>query len=226
MNSDKNNIAHASVALRPRPSVSIRVHPRHIFASAVLAAALAGCASPAPPRDNFYRLEAVPQVRALARPVLPGVLEVSRLDVDGVLSERGLAYQQTDGALARYPYDLWSDAPATALQQSLAETLRDAHTAEQVVTPDLRVPPEWTVRGRLSRFEYVPARGIVAVKLQLAVVSARDGQLVLLQTYSDERPVQGAGPEAAVAALSRSAAGLFSRFVADLSQASVPVPRR
>jgi ABC-type uncharacterized transport system auxiliary subunit len=192
----------------------------------VLLAALAACASPAPPRDNFYRLDAVPQVRALDKPVLPGVLEVSRLDVDGVLTERGLAYQEADGALARYAYDLWSDAPATALQLALAQTLTDAHAAEQVVTPDLRVPPDWTVRGRLFRFEYLPAQGRVAVRFQLAVVSARDGALVLMQTYADERPVQGSGPQAAVAALSRATADLFSRFTSDLAHANVPVSRR
>jgi ABC-type uncharacterized transport system auxiliary subunit len=187
---------------------------------------LSACASPAPPRDNFYRLDAVPKVAALARPVLPGVLEVNRLDVDGVLTERGLAYQEEGGALNRYGYDLWSDAPATALQLALAETLRNARAADQVVTPDLRVPPDWMVRGRLSRFEYLPAQGRVAVRMQLAVVSARDGNLVMMQTYADDRAVQGAGPQAAVSALSAATADLFSRFTADLAQANVVVPRR
>lgn len=195
-------------------------------AAVLLAAALAACASPAPPKDNFYRLDAVPQVRALDRAVLPGVVEVNRLDVDGALSERGLAYQDKDGALARYSYDLWSDAPATALQLAVADTLRHAHAAEQVVTPDLRVPPDWIVRGRLFRFEYIPSAGKVAAKLQLAVVSARDGSLALLDTYSAEPAVQGAGPEAAVAALNRAAADILSRFAADLAKASIPVQRR
>lgn len=192
----------------------------------LLAAALAACASPAPPKDHFYRLDAVPRVQALDRAVLPGVVEVNRLDVDGVLSERGLAYQGGDGALARYGYDLWSDAPATALQLALAETLRAAHVGDQVVTPDLRVPPDWMVRGRLFRFEVLPAQGKVAVKLQLAAVSARDGALVLLQTYAAEPAMQGSGPEAAVAALNRATADLFAQFVRDLSTSQVPVPRR
>ncbi|MGE5477670.1 MAG: ABC-type transport auxiliary lipoprotein family protein [Bacteroidales bacterium] len=210
---------------KPYPCLSAR-RLRAGFSAVLLAAFVAACASPAPPRDNFYRLEAVPQLRALDKAVLPGVLEVNRLDVDGALSERGLAYQAKDGALARYSYDLWSDAPATALQLALADTLRGAHAADQVVTPDLRVPPDWMVRGRLFRFEYLPAEGRVAVRLQLAVVSARDGALVLLQTYDAMPPVQGSGPEAAVSALNQSTAELFSRFVADLAKASIPVQRR
>lgn len=220
----------------PCPSVArVSGHPCHPCLLAgrlrlrtlavLLAATLAACASPAPPKDNFYRLQAVAAVPA-GRVVLPGVVEVNRLDVDGVLSERGIAYQAADGALARYSYDLWSDAPATALQLALAETLRAAGVADQVVTPDLRVPPDWMVRGRLFRFEYLPAQGKVAIKLQLAAVSARDGALVLLDTYAAEPHVQGSGPEAAVAALNRAAADILARFAHDLSNAKAPVQRR
>ncbi len=221
MNSDRKNTLFAMA----RRSVSIRVHPCHLL-MAVALSTLAACAQPAPPRDNFYRLDALPQVGALDKAVLPGVVEVGRLDVDGVLSERGLAYQAADGALARYSYDLWSDAPATALQLALAETLQAAHVADAVVTPDLRVPPDWAVRGRLYRFEYLPDSAKVVVRMQLAAVSARDGTLVLLETYGAEPPVQGSGPEAAVAALSRATADIFARFVRDLSNAKVPVQRR
>lgn len=189
-------------------------------------AALAGCASPAPPRDNFYRLAVGAPATPLDKPRLPGVLEVNRLDTDGALTERALAYQEPDGALARYAYDLWSDAPATAFQQNAAEYLRAAHVAEQVVTPDLRVPPDWSLRGRLTRFEYIPSAGKVTARVQLSVVSARDGSLVLLETYSAEVPTQGAGPEAAVAALGRATTDILARFTADLSRASVPAQRR
>lgn len=221
----------------PCPSVArVSGHPCHpcflarrfrsTLSAVLLTAVLSACASPAPPKDNFYRLDVAASVRALDRAVLPGVIEVNRLDVDGALSERGLAYQEKDGALARYSYDLWSDAPATALQLALAETLRHAHAADTVVTPDLRVPPDWTLRGRLYRFEYLPGQGRVAVKMQLAVVSARDGALVLLDTYAAEPLVQGAGPEAAVAALNRAVSDIFTRFISDLAKASIPVQRR
>lgn len=212
----------------------IRVHPWPAKPASVfirvcclaISALASACASPAPPADNFYRLDSAPQVQPLSRPVLPGVLEVNRLDVDGVLNERGLAYQEKDGALARYRYDLWSDAPATLLQLALADALRSAHAADQVVTPDLRVPPDWALRGRLFRFEYLPAQSKVAVRLQLAVVSARDGALVLMKTYAEDLPVAAPGPEAAVAALSRATSDLFTGFVADLSQAQIPQQRR
>jgi cholesterol transport system auxiliary component len=210
-------------------SVFIRVHPCHLLrwlTPAVLLAAMTACASPAPPRDNFYRLGIAQPARVLDKPLLPGVLEVNRPESDGALAERALAYQEADGAVARYAYDLWSDAPPVAIQQTLAEYLRHAQLAEQVVTPDLRVPPDWALRGRLSRFEYLPAQSKVAVKLQLSVVSARDGTLVLLQSYAADTQVQGAGPEAAVAALGRATSDIYSRFAADLAQTEVPKQRR
>lgn len=211
-----------------RASVFIRVQRywRLPFLAALAILALAACAQPAPPRDNFYRLTVAAPANPLPTPILPGVLEVNRLDTDGALSERSLAYQEADGALARYAYDLWSDAPATAIQQNLAEYLRTARAADEVVTPDLRVPPDWALRGRLSRFEYLPAQSKVAVKLQLSVVSAHDGTLVLLRSYNADTPVQGAGPEAAVAALNRAMADVFARFAADLSQTPVQTKRR
>ncbi len=198
---------------------------RKAFSILVLAA-LAACAQPAPPRDNFYRLQVAAPAHPLDKPVLPGVLEVNRPDLDGALAERALVYQDKDGALARYAYDLWSDAPATVIQQSLSEYLHAANAAGQVVTPDLRVPPDWALRGRLSRFEYLPATGKVQMRLQLSVISARDGALVLMQTYAAEPAVQGQGPEAAVAALGRATSDILARFMADLAKAEVPSPRR
>lgn len=193
--------------------------------AATLAAALAACAAPPPPKENFYRLSIIQPATAFTGPVLPGVLEVGRPDTDGVLADRALAYQLAGGAVARYSYDLWSDAPAELIQEALAQSLRGMGAAAQVVTPDLRVPPDWALRGRLSRFEYLPDAGKVVMRLQLSVVSAHDGTLVLLNGYESEQPVQPAGPGAAVAALGRATSDIVARFAADLGKATIPTPR-
>jgi len=191
---------------------------KRVFPSAALALSLAACAQPAPPRDSFHRLEIVLPARHLSAPVLPGILEVSRLDSEGLLAERPLAYQDSDGSLARYRYDLWSDVPAVMLQEHLVDALRGAGIADAVVTPDLRVPPHWVLRGRIKRFELIPSAGKVAVRIRLAVVSARDGTLVLQETYDAEMPA-AAGPQAEAAALGRAASDVIARFIADLGRA-------
>lgn len=179
--------------------------------------ALAGCAQQAPPKDRFYRLETA-AISQHFTPVL-GVVEVGRLTSDGVLSERPLAYQDHDGALARYRYDLWAEPPPALWQGALIEALRQSGLAATVVTPDTRVPPEWSVRGRLGRFEMVAPASKAVVAVELAVVSARDGQLLLLKTYQAEIAAP-AGPEAEVAALTRASSDILAAFVADLGRAA------
>ncbi|MBF0325449.1 MAG: membrane integrity-associated transporter subunit PqiC [Alphaproteobacteria bacterium] len=184
----------------------------------VLASALSACASPAPPRDSFHRLEIAQPAQRFTAPVLPGVLEVARLESEGMLNERPLAYQEADGSLARYRYDLWTEVPAVMLQEHLTEVLRGAGIAGTITTPDLRVPPDWILRGRISRFELVPSSGKVVARIRLAVVSAKDGDLVLQETYGAEVPA-ATGPDAEVKALGAAVSDILARFVADLGRA-------
>lgn len=201
------------------------VEVKVLLPAVALVAILSACAQPAPPADNFYRLEVTEPPARQGEPWLPGVLEVNRFESDGVLTERALAYQDRDGSLARYRYDLWSEAPGSLIQDQLVEDLRARGAAAQVVTPDLRVPPDWALRGKLKRFELLPDQGKVAMRLQLSVVSARDGSVVLLETYGADMP-SAAEPKAAAAALARATADIFDRFAADLAKAPIPQIRR
>lgn len=193
---------------------------RHILTIAALAVTLAACAQQAPPKDRFYRLETIAMAKAYSTPPL-GVVEVSRLTTDGVLSERPLAYQEADGALGRYRYDLWAEPPTALWQGALVDALRQSGIAAIVVTPDTRVQPEWILRGRLNRFEMQAHAGKAMAALELAVVSARDGTLLLLKTYQVETAA-AAGPEAEVDALTKASSDILTRFIADLAQAARP----
>ncbi|MGE4280422.1 MAG: ABC-type transport auxiliary lipoprotein family protein [Magnetospirillum sp.] len=193
---------------------------RHILITAALAATLAACAQQAPPKDRFYRLDTA-AVAPVSQDAPLGVVEVSRPSTDGVLSERPLAYQEADGALGRYRYDLWAEPPTALLQGALVETLRQSGIASTVITPDTRVQPDWMVRGHLNRFEMLAHADKVVAALELAVVSARDGKLLLLKTYQVESPA-AAGPEAEVDALTKASSQIMSHFIADLAQAAKP----
>lgn len=193
---------------------------RNLLLSAAMVAALAACAQPAPPKDRFYRLDIPALAPRFAAPSL-AVIEVSRLSTDGVLSERPLAYQDADGSLGRYRYDLWAEPPTALLQNALVDSLRQSGIATTVITPETRVPPDWMVRGRLNRFEMLAASGKVVAAVELAVVSARDGSLLLLKTYQVE-VVSSAGPEAEAAALTKASAEIVASFVADLGGVAKP----
>jgi cholesterol transport system auxiliary component len=194
------------------------------MALAVLVLSLTACAGPPPPRDQYYRLAVAEPAQSFQRPPLPGIIEVDRLETDGVISERALAFQtRPGGPLGRYSYDYWSEPPGIMLQGRLVDTLRAARAAERIVTPDLRVPSDWTLRGKLRRFEQVADR--VAIELQLAVVSARDGTLVLQETYAAELPAGSDKVEAAVIALGHGTTAVLNRFLADLGRAKLPERR-
>lgn len=193
---------------------------RNLLLAAALAAVLTACAQQAPPKDRFYRLDIPALATRFAAPSL-AVVEVSRLSTDGVLSERPLAYQDADGSLGRYRYDLWAEPPTALLQNALVDALRQSGIAATVITPETRVPPDWMVRGRLNRFEMLAASGKVVAAVELAVVSARDGSLLLLKTYQVE-VLSSAGPEAEAAALTKASAEIVARFVADLGGVAKP----
>lgn len=200
--------------------------PLAILLAASLAAAAAACSSPPAPRDTFYRLEAAAPARGFATPALPGVLEVNRLDTDGVLSERALAYAEPGRGIQRYRYDFWSEPPGLLLQDRLVQALTAAKAAAKVVTPDLRVPPDYALRGKVRRFEQIAGANQVAVDIQLVLVDARDGRLIMMETYSTRPAATGDSAEAAVAAIGRGVDEVVARFLADLAKADIPVPRR
>jgi cholesterol transport system auxiliary component len=188
-----------------------------IVAALALLLAVAACAGPPPPPESFHRI-AVPAVAApLARAPLPGALEVERFATDGVLAERALTYGVEGGALRHYAYDLWSEPPGLMLQGLLVRYLTAAGAAAVVVTPELRVLPDWTVRAKLTRFEQLAGGAKVAVEMELAVVSARDGHLMLLKTYGAEPATASGSIGDAVRALEQGVATIFGRFLADLA---------
>jgi cholesterol transport system auxiliary component len=200
---------------------------RNTLSAALLLLALAACAGPAAPPDAFYRIDVAAPAQRLPKPVLPGVLEISRLAADGVAAERALAFARAEGgALAHYKYDFWSEPPDVLLQDRLAQYLAAAGLADRVVTPELRVLPDWVLRGKVRRFEQIADRSEAVVELELAVVSARDGRLVLLQTYTARMPAASERVEDAARAMEKGVAEIFARFLADLGRASAGLAGR
>ena len=188
--------------------------------------ALSACSSAAPPEDHFYRLQVDFISPPAERPTFPGVLEVARLDSDGVIVERPLVYTREDGVLARYRYDLWSDPPARLLHERMVEALALSKVSEGITVSELRNLSDWVVRGRLQRFEQVDNGAAVVVRLALAVSSARDGRVLLLDVYEVKEPTTAPTPEATAAALSRASTKAIADFIADLKALPVQEAQR
>ncbi len=180
--------------------------------------ALAACGAGAPPPDEtYYRLGVAPPNRVLDHPALPGTLEIDRVETEGVLSERAIAFQSGGDALQRYHYAFWTETPGLMLQDLLASRLREVHAATAVVTPDLRAVPDWILRAKLHRFEFRPQDHAVSVALDVAVVGANNGVIRLQQSYDVQDAAGGDGPEAAAGAIGRAVSRILDRLVADLA---------
>jgi cholesterol transport system auxiliary component len=183
--------------------------------------ALACVGGPAP-RDHFYRLDLASPEAANPSPLLPGTLEVDRLGSNDLLRSRGVVHVESASAIELTPYSfhLWADSPTLMLQQELADFLRAARVAEQVVTPQMNVREDWQVTGQLRRLDHVvAAEPSVIVELELRLTDARTARLVVRETYRVERTAGGPGVEDAVRALNQAVQSVFERFVADVAAA-------
>lgn len=194
---------------------------RGALAGALLACLVACVGSSSPP-DRFFRLEPAPPPTRFDTPPLAGVLEVGRLRGDAILEGREIHYRPSRDApeIRSHGYHRWADAPTTMLQLQLARYLRAANAARAVVTPELRVAPDYELSGRLLRLERVLGEGPprVVVELELALTRTRGREILLSGTYREAREAEGLEVRDAVIAFDAAVTELFSRFVASLGE--------
>lgn len=204
-------------------------------------AGLAGCIGSAPPvpRDHYYRVLVAPPAQGGALQsatgqsatgqsatgqratgiMFPGVLSVAPLDAGGLLRERPLLYSATGRAheVQQHDYYYWMDPPPKMLQAQLVDYLRASGVAKAVVTPDLRIRPDYEITGRLKRFERLLGGGPtrVVAEIELALVETGRNQLLVIETYSAEVAAADDSVEASVLALDQALGRIFERFLAD-----------
>lgn len=187
-----------------------------LFASFMLAA----CSAPPVPRDHFYRVRVAPLVGDARPMAFEGIVSIAPFEADGLLRERPILFSSaTQHELQQHAYHYWNDAPTRLLQQSLAIYLQDSGLAETVVTPGMRIRPDFEVIGKIRRFERLLDNGAqrVIAEIELAVLRPADQGLILVKTYVVERQAKDDSVEAAVAALGRTLSEIFGSFTADVA---------
>ena len=181
---------------------------------------LVGCAQPKLPQENYYRL--VVADPADSEKVLDGSLVVEPFIGNGLTSERSLLYSTTTAPLKvqQYHYHYWIDPPPHMIQDQVVAYLRSGGTAAKVVTPEMRLLPDYALTGRIKRLERIVggSQFKAVVELEIGLSDARDNSLVLLETYVAEEPA-GKDMASTVEAFNRGVAKILERFVADLTGA-------
>lgn len=194
--------------------------PRKLIALAASLMAIglvSACAAPPPvPEDKFYRLDTT--ATAPGEMTLDGVVEVNRFVASGSLANRPLLFAEPgSNAVSEYHYHFWIEAPPTMLQGALVSYLRSTKAAKRVVTPEMRVTPDYTVMGRVLRLEIVRgAEPSGAVTFELSLRREADGELLVLGEYRSEIASGPNGIQTDVAAIEKAVNDVFTRFVADI----------
>jgi len=182
---------------------------------------LSACASaPAVPEDAFYRL--TPVSDQAGAQTIDGVVEVGRFAASGALGNRPLLMtDRGSNAVTEYNYHFWIESPPSLLQSVLVSSLRSSKVAKQIVTPEMRVTPDYTVTGRVLRMETVRGSqpsGVVAFELSLRNEST--GKIVVLKEYLSEVPSSNDRVQDGAKALEQAVNKAFSSFIADVRKAS------
>ncbi|MBL4693405.1 MAG: membrane integrity-associated transporter subunit PqiC [Magnetovibrio sp.] len=183
---------------------------------------LSACGTPSPvPEDAFYRIS--PSVDTVGQQALEGIVEVGRFAASGSLGNRPLLMSSRDSnAVSEYHYHFWIEAPPILLQSALVSALRASKVAKTVVTPEMRVTPEFTVTGRVLRLETIRGQSPAGlVSLELSLRREKDGKLLVLQEYTAEVDADRDNVVAAAAALEKAVSQVFSNFIYDIRKVSM-----
>ena len=190
-----------------------------LLIGAALSLTLWSCASGPAPIDHYYQIDAgVPDAPVAKK--LEGNLQVDRFRTDTLIGERQLLYKETVDApeIRQHTYQRRSDPPAILLQTELIAFLSAAAAADVVMPTTARVKPDYVISGRIRDFERVLAPEVRAVvEIQLVVTSAADKEILINNSYREERAAANSTIAASAAAFSEAVHLIFEQFLADLS---------
>lgn len=182
---------------------------------------LAGCGSPAPVEPDRYFSLAPPRGEVLAQSPLQASLVVNDLAARGFLGGRQILFRTEVAPLEAQRYErlLWDEPLPRALARHLVDAIASAGLFAFVLTPADRGRADFILNGEVERFEHWPTATPPRVTgaLSLTLTRAADRLTLLHRRYQEEIPVEGATPEAMVAAASRLADLLADQVVRDLN---------
>ena len=179
---------------------------------------LNACAAPSVPKEQYFRLVAMPATEKLAHPFV-GILEAAPLGADGVTGERPLLYTANGGVkLEQRNYAYWTELPTAMIRDQLVTYLRAAGAGEQIVPSELRIASSYRIQGEIKRLEQSAGdkHDIGIIELELSVIDENTDQLVMSKVYHSETPAADHSIDASVAAMNAGLQDVLKRFAADI----------
>jgi ABC-type uncharacterized transport system auxiliary subunit len=181
---------------------------------------LAGCAQQPPvPEDRFYRLQ-TPQDGSVTHP-LKGSVAVKRLQSDALHNDRAILYSEASQPLQlkRYHYHFWIDTPPRLISEHLISWLRHSRAADVVLTDRPGVRPDYTLSGKIRRFEQITDKGQSSVEVSLELQLENNGNHIplLVRDYSARVAARSRNIEDVIAAFSEALTRIYADFMKDVS---------
>ncbi|MCW9032573.1 MAG: PqiC family protein [Alphaproteobacteria bacterium] len=181
---------------------------------------LSACTQPPLPKDHYYRLGGIVSEGGPITSPLKGIVEVDRFLADGLVGGRSLLFTEAgqEQEVQEYHYHLWTEGPTSLIQDSLIAYLRDAKVADNIITPEMRLNPDFAINGRIRHLERIIGgkQPKVLVELEIGLKSMADDKLVFIKSYSQEVTHKNENVSTAVAAMNQAVASIFKRFIADI----------
>ncbi len=165
------------------------------------------------------------------QPSLPGpvppdadgaeVLWVEPFGVDPALDRQEMVWRRgavESGAWERF---LWARPPADAVRAVVADALVRSGACAVVATEPRALRPDYSLKGRLERFEEVDGATAWSGALEVRVVLVRvsDGEEILRRTYARTEAASARNPPAVVEALRAGLAAAASELARDVKEA-------
>jgi len=183
-----------------------------------LVGVLTACAQAPVPNDHYYRLN-LSDTSSTQGIKLDGIVEVERFVADGLLDSRPILFtgSATSTEVQSYNYHFWSLPPSIMLQNALTAQLQRSNVAKSIVTPNLRIEPDFILAGKIFRFEQVRGQNNnVIISLELSLKNTKTDTLIQLNTYTVEVPSSNASVSSAVTAFGVGIDKIINSFMADL----------
>ena len=192
-----------------------------LFLSSLLLTACIGSGSVNIPKDHYYRLPSVTNVKPLASPLLNGSLAIHSLQSQGMLYERAILFirEQKPFEVNPYYYHHWVNTPSTMIQAHMLDyfKIRKLATKPQRYRSD--TTSDFELQGELLHFErYIKSTGIeVHVTLELNIRNRKTRTEIFHQTYTKKLDTKSKEMAQTISAFGLALDMIYTEFSNDLA---------
>jgi ABC-type uncharacterized transport system auxiliary subunit len=179
----------------------------------------AGCSTEPAVVVNRY-LVSYPPPKVNSAP-LPTIIKIRRFQAAAVVQGQSLLWRPGPYTRIEAVYSQWQVSPSDMVTDFLSRDFAASRLYRAVLRPETEEPAPFEVEGVLLALYGQPGRVVISVQISLLkpLVLDTSRRVIFQKTYRRTGPLKGEGPEAMVAAISRTMGRLSARLQEDIYRA-------